>query len=54
MGGENLYQFALNVQRWIDPKGLAVFAIPLITPELIALSKAALVTLVYSSVIKIV
>ena len=45
MGGENLYQFALNVQRWIDPKGLAVFAIPLIAPELIALSKAALVTL---------
>ena len=23
MGGENLYQFALNVQRWNDPKGLA-------------------------------
>ena len=23
LGGENLYQFALNVQRWNDPKGLA-------------------------------
>ena len=45
MGGENLYQFALNVQRSNDPKSLAVFAIPLISPELIVLSKAALVTL---------
>ena len=45
MSGENLYQFTLNVQIWIDPKGLAVFAIPLIAPELIVLSKAALVTL---------
>lgn len=45
MGGENLYQFALNVQRSNDPKNLAVFAIPLIAPELIVLSKAALVTL---------
>ena len=45
MGGENLYQFALNLQRSNDPKGLAVFAIPLIAPELIALSKATLVTL---------
>ena len=45
MGGEYLYQFALNVQRWNDTKGLAVFAIPLIAPELIVLSKAALVTL---------
>ena len=45
MGGEYLYQFALNVQRWNDTKGLAVFAIPLIAPELIALSKATLVTL---------
>ena len=45
MSGENLYQFTLNVQIWIDPKGLAVFAIPLIAPELIALSKAVLVTL---------
>ena len=33
------------MQEWIDPKGLAVFAIPLIVPELIALGKAALVTL---------
>ena len=23
MGGEILYQFALNIQRWNDPKGLA-------------------------------
>ena len=45
MSGENLYQFTLNVQIWIDPKGLAVFAIPLIAPELIVLSKTALVTL---------
>ena len=45
MGGENLYQFALNVQRSNDPKSLTVFAIPLIAPELIVLSKAALVTL---------
>ena len=45
MGGENLYQFALNLQRWNDPKSLAVFAIPLIAPELTALSKAALVSL---------
>jgi len=45
MGGENLYQFALNVQRSNDPKSLAVFTIPLISPELIVLSKAALVTL---------
>lgn len=45
MGGENLYQFALNVQRSNYPKNLAVFAIPLIAPELIVLSKAALVTL---------
>ena len=44
-GGNNFYQFALNVQRSNDPKGLAVFAIPLIAPELIVLSKAALVTL---------
>ena len=44
-GGENLYQFALNVQRWNDPKSLAVFSIPLIAPELIVLSKDALVTL---------
>lgn len=33
------------MQEWIDPKGLAVFAIPLIAPELIALGKAELVTL---------
>ena len=45
MGGEYLYQFALNVQRWNDTKGLAVFAIPLIAPELIVLSKAVLITL---------
>ena len=45
LNGENLYSFALNVQRSNDPKGLAVFAIPLIAPELIVLSKAALVTL---------
>ena len=45
MSGENLYQFTLNVQIWIDPKGLPVFAIPLIAPELIVLSKTALVTL---------
>ena len=45
MGGEYLYQFALNVQRSNDPKSLAVFAIPLISPKLIVLSKAALVTL---------
>ena len=45
MGGEYLYQFALNVQRWNDTKGLAVFAIPLIAPELIALGKAVLITL---------
>ena len=44
-GGNNFYQFALNVQRSNDPKGLAVFAIPLIAPELIVLSKVALVTL---------
>ena len=45
LNGENLYSFALNVQRSNDPKGLAVFAIPLIAPELIVLSKTALVTL---------
>ena len=44
-GGNNFYQFALNVQRSNDPKSLAVFTIPLISPELIVLSKAALVTL---------
>ena len=33
------------MKEWIDPKGLAVFAIPLIVPELIVLGKAALVTL---------
>ena len=45
LNGENLYSFALNVQRSNDPKSLAVFAIPLISPKLIVLSKAALVTL---------
>ena len=45
MGGFNFYRFAPNVQIWIDPKGLAAFAIPLIAPELVALGEAVLLLL---------
>ncbi|QEY26239.1 RHS repeat-associated core domain-containing protein [Neisseria zalophi] len=41
-GGSNLYSFALNATSWVDPSGLAAFALPMIAPELIALGKAAL------------
>ncbi|EFC87125.1 RHS repeat-associated core domain protein [Neisseria mucosa ATCC 25996] len=45
MGEFNFYRFAPNVQIWIDPKGLAAFAIPLIAPELVALGEAVLLLL---------
>ena len=37
LGGENLYQFALNAQNWIDPSGNIAFV-----PILIAMGVGVL------------